>query len=264
MTTIAPLDAHQFESAFGAFLVNERIVEPNVVERAISAGQKTGERLDRVLTKLGLVSETDLATSLSKYLAVPIVAAADIPPAPVLPDVIEPDYVHRARIMPLAATGDTLTLGVVDPLDAEPARALAYLTERDVAIRIFVPAEFDKAFDALYATAANAQDSAVASGAEAGEHDVQRLRDMASEAPIPRLVRQVSAGAVETRASDIHTGPSGTAVLVRYRIDGVLRTVQTLAGSLRAAITSRVKIMSKLDIAERRMPQDGRIKIAVR
>src|SRR6202023_1946321 len=98
-------------------------------------------------------------------------------------------------------------------------------------------------------------------GAEASELDVQRLRDIASEAPVIRLVNQIIAGAVETRASDIHIEPNVDQVLVRYRIDGALRNAQVLASSLRAAITSRLKIMARLDIAERRLPQDGRIKI---
>jgi general secretion pathway protein E len=90
------------------------------------------------------------------------------------------------------------------------------------------------------------------------------LRDIASEAPVIRLVNQIIANAVEAHASDIHIEPDVDQVLVRYRIDGMLRTAQTLTPALRAAVTSRIKIMSKLDIAERRMPQDGRIKIAVR
>ena len=90
------------------------------------------------------------------------------------------------------------------------------------------------------------------------------MRDIASEAPVIRLVNQIIASAVEARASDIHIEPNVDQVLVRYRIDGLLRTAQVLAPALRAAITSRLKIMSKLDIAERRMPQDGRIKVAVR
>ena len=102
-------------------------------------------------------------------------------------------------------------------------------------------------------------------GAEdASEFDLQRLRDIANEAPVIRRVNQIVADAIEARASDIHIEPSLEAVHVRYRIDGVLRTVETLPPGLKAAIASRIKIMSRLDIAERRLPQDGRIKLAVR
>jgi general secretion pathway protein E len=210
------------------------------------------------------VSEADLAAALSKYLMVPLASAADVPMEPVLADLVEADFIRRNKIMPLAAGDGALTLGVTDPFNHEPVSALAYLTNLTVQLRIFVPADFDKAFDALYAARTNDGANTPYSGTEASELDVQRLRDMASEAPVIRLVNQIITAAVEARASDIHVEPGTDHVLVRYRIDGLLRTAQTLAPTLRAAMSSRIKIMSKLDIAERRMPQDGRIKIAVR
>jgi general secretion pathway protein E len=256
--------APAFAQEFGSFLIAENIVERAVLERARRAAHTTGERFDHVLTKLGLVSEGDLAVSLSKYLSIPLVMPALVPAAPLLADRVSADFVRRNRIMPLALDGGRLAVGVTDPFNDEPIRALAFLTNLTVAAHIFIPADFDKAFEALYVGAGEGDALAVHSGAEASEVDVQRLRDMASEAPTIRLVNQIIAQAVETRASDIHVEPNVDAVLVRYRIDGVLRTAQTLAPGLRAAVTSRIKIMAKLDIAERRLPQDGRIKIAVR
>jgi len=153
---------------------------------------------------------------------------------------------------------------VTDPFNDEPLRALAYLTNLTVTARIFVPADFDKAYETLYVDHAVDSGLGPPDGIDANEIDVQRLRDMASEAPTIRLVNQIIYSAVELRASDIHIEPNIDQVLVRYRIDGALRTAQTLAPNLRAAVTSRIKIMSRLDIAERRLPQDGRIKIAVR
>jgi len=262
--TPAGFDNTQFEEGFGGFLVKERIIDQLVLERAVSAARKTGERLDRVLTKLGLVPETNLAAALSNFLSLTLARAADVPLERILPDVIEADFVRRNRILPLALEDGALCVGVTDPFNPEPAHALEYLTNLTVNIRIFAPADFEKAFDALYAIRANDADGGSLGGAEASELDVQRLRDIASEAPVIRLVSQIIASAVEARASDIHIEPNVDQVLVRYRIDGMLRTAQALAPALRAAITSRLKIMSKLDIAERRMPQDGRIKVAVR
>jgi general secretion pathway protein E len=253
-----------FAQDFGAFLAEEAILERAVLERARRAAHTTGERFDHVLTKLGLVSEGDLAVSLSKYLSIPLATPALVPAAPILPDRVGADFVRRNRVLPLAIADGRLAVGVTDPFNDEPIRALAFLTNLALVTYIFVPADFDKAFDALYLAAADDAALAVQGGADASEIDVQRLRDMASEAPTIRLVNQIIAQAVETRASDIHVEPNVDAVLVRYRIDGVLRTAQTLAPGLRAAVTSRIKIMAKLDIAERRLPQDGRIKIAVR
>ncbi len=257
-------DNTQFEQSFGDFLIAENIVDHIVLERATSAAHKTGERLDRVLTKLGLVSEINLAAALSKFLALELARPGDLPLERLLPDVIEVDFVRRNRVLPLALEGGTLSVGVTDPLNIEPIRALAYLTSLKVNVRIFAPADFEKSFDALYAAHAGNSDNRSPGQGEASELDVQRLRDIASEAPVIRLVNQIIAGAVEARASDIHIKPNVDQVVVRYRIDGMLRTAQVLEPALRAAVTSRFKIMAKLDIAERRMPQDGRIKIAIR
>ena len=262
--TARDVHAPGFAEAFGSFLAEQSIVERSVLERARRAAHTTGERFDHVLTKLGLVSEGDLAVSLSKYLSIPLATPALVPAAPVITDRVGGDFVRRNRVMPLAIADGRLSVGVTDPFNDEPIRALAFLTNREVVTYIFVPADFDKAFDALYVAATEGDALAVQGGADASEVDVQRLRDMASEAPTIRLVNQIIAQAVETRASDIHVEPNVDAVLVRYRVDGVLRTAQTLAPGLRAAVTSRIKIMAKLDIAERRLPQDGRIKIAVR
>jgi general secretion pathway protein E len=253
----------ELEADFAVFLVAQNVADRPTLDRAESAARKTGERLDRVLTKLGLLSEADLAAALSKFLDIPLVAPADIPIEPVLNDLIEAQFVRQNKIMPLTLADRCISVGTTDPLNREPFDAIAYLTGLPVHIRIFVPADFDKAFDNLYKSPASTGRGTRA-GEDASELDVQRLRDMASEAPVIRLVNQIIADAVEGRASDIHVEPNVDSVLVRYRVDGMLRTGHVLASSLRAAITSRIKIMSKLDIAERRMPQDGRIKIAVR
>lgn len=249
---------------FGTFLVEQKVIDTGVLDRALRATQKTGERLDRVLTKLGLLSDADLVAALSRYLAVPQVAPADLPPEPLLLDVIKSDFVRRNRVIPLAIGDGALTVGITDPFNDEPLRALAYVTERDVHTRLFLPTDFDKAYETLYGSPAESSGQPSDARAEASEIDIQRLRDMASEAPTIRLVNQIIAGAVEMSASDIHLEPTDDAVLVRYRVDGALRTTRTLPTDMRAAVTSRLKIMARLDIAERRLPQDGRIKIAVR
>jgi general secretion pathway protein E len=246
-------------------LAAENIIDAALLERARRAARSTGERIDQVLTKLALISEADLAAALSRYLSVPVVTAADIPHEPVLPDLIEAGFVRRNKTVPLAVSDEHLMVGVVDPFHDEPIRALAYLTRRSVSLRIFIPAEYEKALDAVYGGSASDAGRLGSHGdADASDIDVQRLRDLASEAPTIRLVNQIIASAAEIGASDIHIEPTGDSVLVRYRLDGRLRTAQTLPPGLRAAVTSRIKIMAKLDIAERRLPQDGRIKIAVR
>jgi general secretion pathway protein E len=262
-----PVDAGEpgFAESFGAFLVQDGAIDGLVLDRAHRATQATAERFDQVLTKLGLLSETDLAVEYSKYLSIPLVLRTEIPPETVLGDVLSADFVRRNKVMPLSSDGNELVIALVDPFNHDPVRAIAFLTGRETILRIIAPAEFDKVFESLYVGSdANAKGSEPTGFGDAGEIDIQRLRDIASEAPIIRLVNQLIANAVEAGASDIHVEPNTEALLVRHRIDGLLRTAQVLQLGLRAAVTSRIKIMAKLDIAERRLPQDGRIKIAVR
>lgn len=265
-TDVAPVDASEcgFAESFGSFLVQEGAIDPLVLDRAQRATRASAERFDQVLTKLGLLSETDLAVAYSKYLSVPVVLPIEIPAGPVLNDVMGADFVRRNRVLPLSADATALILAVVDPFDQDPVRAIAFLTGRPVILRIIAPAEFEKIFQTLYVGAgADANGAEPVGSGDASEVDIQRLRDIASEAPIIRLVNQLIASAVELGASDIHVEPNAESLVVRHRIDGRLRTAQVLKLGLRAAVTSRIKIMAKLDIAERRLPQDGRIKIAV-
>jgi general secretion pathway protein E len=262
-----PVDAGEpgFAESFGDFLVQDGAIDGLVLDRAHRATQATAERFDQVLTKLGLLSETDLAVEYSKYLSIPLVLPTEIPTEPVLGDALSADFVRRNKMMPLSSDGNELVIALVDPFNHDPVRAIAFLTGRETILRIIAPAEFDKVFESLYVgSEAKANGSEPPGSGDASEIDIQRLRDIASEAPIIRLVNQLIANAVETGASDIHVEPNAEALLVRHRIDGLLRTAQVLRPGLRAAVTSRIKIMAKLDIAERRLPQDGRIKIAVR
>ncbi|RMD89920.1 MAG: type II secretion system protein GspE, partial [Alphaproteobacteria bacterium] len=144
--------------------------------------------------------------------------------------------------------------------------AIRLATGRTVRPRVAIPTEFEHAFDRLYggAAAEPVAEETELGGDEGLETDIERLRDLASEAPVVRLVNRMIAAAIERRASDIHLEPFENRLRLRYRIDGVLTEGDPPPFRLRAAIVSRIKIMARLDIAERRLPQDGRIKIVVR
>jgi general secretion pathway protein E len=255
-----------FVEAFGAFLLHERAMEELALQRSQRAAIQSGERFDSVLTKLGLVSEADLCALLGKFLKIPQLDASDIPLEPPLRDEIPEKFIHANRLLPLALQGRRLKLAVTDPLDLEPVDALAYSTGYEVELRLATPVQFEKAWSNLYGArreGVSLIDSDLRAN-DASEFDLQRLRDIANEAPVVRRVNQIVADAIEAKASDIHIEPSLEAVQVRYRIDGALRTAETLPPGLKAAIASRIKIMARLDIAERRLPQDGRIKLAIR
>jgi len=255
-----------FAEEFGSFLLTARALDDLALQRSLRATKQSGERFDRVLTKLGLVSEADLYALLGAFLGIPVLEPRGIPLEPILNDRIPESFLRGAAILPLLLDQDKPALAVTDPLDFESVEALTYSTGLDFELRLLTPSLFEKAWAELYSKKAHSlafvgEDVNIEA---ASEFDLQRLRDLANEAPVIRRVNQIVADAIEARASDIHIEPALESVLVRYRVDGVLRVTETLPPGLKAAITSRIKIMARLDIAERRLPQDGRIKMAIR
>src|SRR5882672_2437025 len=254
-----------FSEAFGRRLIEANLLDAGSLDRARRAAATTGERFDHVLAKLGLVPDAALLDALACHLGTRVVAARDLPTAPVLPEIIHSQFIRSRQVLPLAAEGSRLSVAAVDPFDAEPLQALAYLTSRSVSKVLISAADFADAVATLYGERGQTGQERVDPWVEeASEADVQRLRDIANDAPFIRFVNRIIADAVDEKSSDIHIEPGVDGVAVRYRIDGHLQQAQLLAPGLRAAVTSRLKIMAKLDIAERRMPQDGRIKIPVR
>jgi general secretion pathway protein E len=224
---------------------------------------ETGQRLDAVLMHLGLVTERGLAQAQASLLGLPVVPPARYPAAPVLPERLGARFLRQARAVPLEEKEGWLALAVADPLDAFTPAAVAAATGLPVSLEMALPIELEAALDRLYPTLEPEEPGAPAA-AEPLEEDAERLRDLASEAPVIRLVNQVISRAVETGASDIHIEPFEDHLRVRCRYDGVLQMVDTQPARLTPAIISRIKIMARLDIAERRLPQDGRIRLAVR
>ena len=253
----------------GGSLVDSGAIDRRSLDRARRVATETAGRLDHVLTQLGLVSERGLAEALAQLIGAPLVGPADYPDAPLFLDRLKVKFLRRVRAMPIAAAEDRATLAMADPLDVFARDAVAAALGYPVRVAVAVPIELEAAFDRLYATSDEDGDAAalldeVISDAEPAEEDAERLKDLASEAPVIRLVNQLIARAVETHASDVHLEPFPDRLRVRYRYDGVLHEVEPPPARLQAAVISRIKIMSRLDIAERRLPQDGRIKLTVR
>ncbi|MBO0766451.1 MAG: Flp pilus assembly complex ATPase component TadA [Hyphomicrobiaceae bacterium] len=261
---IDPTDPESIER-LAAFLVERGVLDELTLERARRAQRQSGERFDLVLTRLGLIAEADLARLLAEFLDLPLVDPAQLPEVPLLPDRLQLPFLKGNRIIPVADRGDRLLVAIADPFNTEAAAALSYLLGRPVDCGVMAAGDIERALERLYGRGDTVASEAGAEDAgQASEDDVRRLEDMASEAPVIRLVHELITRAVEAQASDIHVEPREDSVRVRYRIDGELSTVETLPLSLRAAVTSRVKIMAHLNIAERRLPQDGRVKSTVR
>ncbi len=221
--------------------------------------------LTALLARLGLVSERDLAEAWAETLKLPLLSAKDAGDAP--PETpLSLRFMKQHHVVPVGERGGALELAVADPADPYPVQAVRLACGRPVVLRIALRSEIDDLIERWHGQGRSALGTIVEGmdGEGAGrEDDIERLRDLASEAPVIRLVNLLIQRAVEARASDIHIEPFENRLKVRYRIDGVLHEVEAPPASSTAAVISRIKIMARMNIAERRLPQDGRIMLRV-
>ena len=260
-------DAGGVDEALGRLLVERGRLDHAGLGRAQRVREASHDRLHALLPKLGLVSEREVAEALAHLLDLPLASEADYPDLPLHGDRVSVNFLKEARILPLADTADGLTVAMADPLDRYTIGAMQLFAGKPVLPWVGVPADIEAALERMFGRSGTIGEIVQAAGDQSepgAEDDVQRLRDLASEAPVVRIVNRLISKAVESRASDIHIEPFEQNLRVRYRVDGVLHEVEIPPRQLRAAIISRIKIMARLDIAERRLPQDGRIKLAVR
>ena len=249
---------------YGELLVRAGKLTPRDLERALAAQHEMGGALDGVLVSLGLVSELDAARALAEHLGLPFVAAesfAEVPPD--LPGLL-PDFLRAHHVLPLRAEDGRLDVAMRAPQDAFVLKALHLTTGLAVHPSVGLASDIAKALQRQHEEA-DAADTGEGPLDEEGAGDfVEHLRDLASEAPVIRLVNTLIGRVIELRASDIHLEPFDDGLHVRYRVDGVLHPGELVPAQQGAAVSSRVKLLAHLDIAERRLPQDGRIKIRVK
>ena len=244
-------------------LVIERGLAPlETLSRARLIQGETGERLDAVLTRLGMVSEQALAEAIAQAAGLPLVGPEAFPADPIAADRLSPRFLRDVKAAPLRQTEQGLLTAFADPLDPYPRTAIAYALGSPVLPVVARAGDIETALDRLYGPAAGQHQAEADEGAD--EADLERLKDLASDAPVVRAVNAIIARAAEARASDIHLEPSEDGLRVRFRIDGVLHDQESLPAHYRQAAASRIKVMAGLNIAERRLPQDGRLRLAVR
>ncbi|MBW8312268.1 MAG: type II secretion system ATPase GspE [Rhizobium sp.] len=234
--------------------------------RAQRLHAEAGGSLAALLVRLGMVSERDMAEAASEVLGLPLLAAKDCPDAPPPGVQLSLRFLKQQSVCPVGEGESHVDLLVADPQDPYAAEAVALATGRAVRVKVGLRAEIADLIERYYGSGRSAMGAIVENlGDESAgdEADVEQLRDLASEAPVIRLVNLVIQRAVELRASDIHIEPFENRLKVRYRVDGVLEEAESPPANLTAAVISRIKIMAKLNIAERRLPQDGRIMVRV-
>lgn len=250
-------------SDFSALLVGKGLASEGDIARAVHVAERAGGRLPAALARLGMIAEADLAQALSTETLLPLIDRSAFPETRPEIDGLNPRFLSRHAVLPLALEGGRLRLAMADPGDEAARSALAFaagVSEIEPVVASFTD------IDEALGRADEAEDlDALPDYFGVGESDdVERMIEGDSDAPIIRLVQRILAGAVNRRASDVHVEPMARHVSVRYRIDGRLVEVERHPESISGPIASRIKVMAGLDIAESRLPQDGRLRLTVR
>jgi general secretion pathway protein E len=256
----------QLEESISQQLIARGRLKEADLGRARRLREESGGSLISLITRIGLASDRDVAEASSEVLGLPLMYAKDFPEAPPPNVQLSLRFMKQQALCPVGEGEDWVEVVVADPQDDFPVDAVRLATGREVRVRIGLRSEIGDLIERFYGQGRSAMGAIIESVGEDGardEDDVEHLRDLASEAPVIRLVNLIIQRAVEARASDIHIEPFENRLKVRYRIDGVLEEAESPPGNLTAAVISRVKIMAKLNIAERRLPQDGRIMLRV-
>ena len=264
LAAVEPLgDASVQTPRIGELLVQANKLSARDLDRALSAQQEMGSMLGRVLVRLGLVSDADVAQALSLQLGIPLVSADGFPD--LMPEVegLLPGFLQSNTVYPLRVEGDQLHMAMSVPQDAFVVKALHLATGYAIRPHLALESDIEKALAEPVEEAADEADDGFGDGSDGGDF-VEHLKDLASEAPVIRLVNTIIGRVIDLRASDIHLEPFDDGLHVRYRVDGVIHPGELVPPRLSAAVNSRVKLLAHLDIAERRLPQDGRIKTRVK
>ncbi len=257
---MAALPSTEPVASLGQLVLERRLAPAETLARAALVQTETGEPLDSVLTRLGMISERALAGAIAEATGYRIAQASDFPAEPLAAEVLSHAFLRDSRAVPLRETKAGVEVALVDPFVTATREALAFALGQPVVPLVARAGDMETALDRLYPADAIAAET----DAEADEADVERLKDLSSDAPVVRAVNALIARAAEAHASDIHIEPTEDALKIRLRIDGALHDEEQLSPHLRNAFVSRIKVMAGLNIAERRLPQDGRLRLAVR
>ena len=253
----------------GQVFLERGLIDEEELRTALNLQAESREKLGKLLVDLGYVSEKDCLAVVSEHLGIPSVTGAAYPAVPVLENILTHRFMKQCKFVPVALEDNVLTLAMTDPLDDATLDLVRQSTGFSVKPLLGAESEIMDVLEKFYGSAASTL-GRIIEGIDDGNiesldeiEDIEQLKDLASEAPVIRLVNLVISKAIEGRSSDIHIEPFEKDLKVRYRVDGILYDVESPPKKLKAAIISRVKIMAKLNIAERRLPQDGRIKLKV-
>jgi general secretion pathway protein E len=252
------------EAAFVDFLASHGHIDSYGRSRLLSARASTDQTLTNIILELGLFEERALFDALAAFVSLERIEADDMPQDINEFENLDADYLKRAELWPVFVSDEELGLATSNPLDLAQARALSYVHGRRLRVFVANPSALRTRLNTLEIIGGNESAPRIAEEILVVEGDAERLRDIASDAPIVRLLSKIVSQAVERHASDIHIEPFDDRTRIRIRVDGVLQTQSEIERGQHLGLVSRIKVLSKLNIAEQRLPQDGRIRLAVR
>jgi general secretion pathway protein E len=263
------VEALKSKKLIGQVFLERGLIDEEELRTALNLQAESREKIGKLLVDLGYVSERDCLAVVSEHLGIPSISASEYPPVPVVDNLLTFRFMKQCKFVPIALESNVLTLAMTDPLDTATLDSVRQSTGYSLKTVLGAESEIMDILEKFYGSAASTL-GRIIEGIDEGNienldeiEDIEQLKDLASEAPVIRLVNLLISKAIESRASDIHIEPFEKDLKVRYRIDGILHDVESPPKKLKAALISRVKIMAKLNIAERRLPQDGRIKLKV-
>jgi general secretion pathway protein E len=256
---------------FFDYLLDQSIIRKAEFDEAFPTGALPAEfSVEENLIKPGLITLDAFRGAAEAFFGAKYAADDDLPKEPTLYENLSVQFMRESRFIPGKQENNTLTVIMANPYDFYTLDAIRLATQKDIQVLLGEESKILEAIERSYGTGGSSMEKIIEDMESipdyqgGDEENVDQLRDMASEGPVIRLVNLVITRAIERRASDIHLEPFEDNFRVRYRVDGVLHDVESPPKRLQAAIISRVKIMAKLNIAERRLPQDGRIMLRVK
>jgi general secretion pathway protein E len=253
----------------GDILLEAGTVSAESLAAALDRARKSGERIGEVLVAAGACTRQDVLAALAAQRGLPFMLGEEMPSAlPVLKN-LSPKYLRQYTVCPVALEGSTLTVATADPTNPLVVDDLRQTLGLDIRLAVAPPDAIVEAIERTYGAGASTALQKIVEGIAPTESDGEGpedptvLRDMAFEAPVVRLVNLLIEEAVRAEASDIHIEPFEDTLRVRYRMDGILYDQESPPRRLQAALASRIKLMAEMNIAERRLPQDGRIRVTL-
>ena len=256
----------------GKLLVDEQLITVRQLDKSVAQAERSGESLQKVLISLGFVSEKDVVEAMGRQMGVRFVDLSEIHIDTELARSIPEHLAQRYKVIPVAQNDNRLTLAMVDPLNVIAIDDIRLITGFDIEPVIATEESIIRAINNQFGVTdlveveetvkeLQAQDFADLEFEDGQDEEISldKLKEMVDDAPIVRVVNLIISQAINDKASDIHIEPEAKAVKVRYRVDGVLHEVMSPPKHIQAPMTSRIKIMASMDIAERRIPQDGKI-----